>query len=90
MLQTLGAAGFCNLEVLDWRGALPVGGGLGAGDAAEFACRAFGGLSRVMEEASPSVRDMIHRELEKRLQDYERGGHVTMGARAHIITGAAG
>ena len=52
LLTLLDRSGFGELDVCDWRGALPIGGGLPAAEAANFALASFSSFGELLAEAS--------------------------------------
>jgi SAM-dependent methyltransferase len=87
LLGLLDEAGFGDLEVRDWRGLLPLGGGLAAAEAAAFALQAFA-AGDLVAEAGEAARDRVRRALTERFARHEQDGAVRMAARVHIVTGA--
>jgi SAM-dependent methyltransferase len=89
LVSLLKRAGFGGIRVSDWRGALPIGGGLGAADAARFALAAFSSFAECLSDAGGDALDRAQRALTSRLARCERDGAVLMDARVHIISGLA-
>ena len=88
MLQGLvERAGFTGVETHEWRGKLPVGGGLSAPDAARFALAAFATFAAALTEAGEDAVAQAQRSLTERLSGHLRDGSVQMDARVHIFTG---
>ncbi|MCH9648425.1 MAG: methyltransferase domain-containing protein [Deltaproteobacteria bacterium] len=87
LLNLLRGAGFSDLEVLDWRGALPVGGGLPAQEAAHFALAASS-IGALLAGAGDEALDAARQSLAERFHRHQQGGAVRMGACVHIFTGA--
>jgi SAM-dependent methyltransferase len=87
LLTLLDRAGFGDLDVHDWRGALSIGGGLPAAEAAHFALAAFS-IGQQLAEAGDQVLDEVRRALTARLSRHQQDGVVRMGACVHIVTGA--
>ena len=90
LLPLLERAGFVGVTVTDWRGTLPVGGGLAAADAAEFALAAFSSFAEQLTDAGGDALDTARRALTARFGRYEQGGAVVMDARVRIISGRTG
>jgi len=88
LLTLLERAGFSDLAVHDWRGALPIGGGLPAGEAANFALAAFSTFGELLAEAGDEALHRARRSLTERLYLHEQSGAVRMDACVHIVTGA--
>jgi SAM-dependent methyltransferase len=89
LLVLLERARFVDIEVNDWRGALPLGGTLRADDAAAFALASFSSFTERLSDAGDDAHDRARRELASRLARYEQDGAVMMGARVHIVSGKA-
>ncbi|ODS01795.1 methyltransferase type 11 [Methyloceanibacter superfactus] len=88
LLALLDQAGLGGLAVADWRGRLPIGGGLPAPEAADFALASFsvGELaSEAGDSAYAAVRDALAAHFARHMED----GVVRLDARVHIVTGAA-
>lgn len=85
-LDVLTSAGFRDVRSEPWRGTLPLGGGLPAADAADFATRAFS-VGAHLDEIPPDQAAEVRRDLVRRLADHEVAGRVQMSAAAHIVTG---
>lgn len=88
LLTLLGQAGFAELEVSDWRGVLPIGGGLTAAEAANFALVAFSSFGEQLAEAGDEALEKARRALIARFSSHEQDGAVRMDACVHIVTGA--
>lgn len=87
LLELLDAAGFVELEVEDWRGALAIGGGLPASQAAELALAAFG-VAEHLADADDAAREDVRRRLTARYTQHLRDGAVYLDAHVHLCTGA--
>ena len=87
VLALLGEAGLSHLDVHDWRGALSLGGGLAAAEAAHFAL-ASSSVGELVADAGDQVFDAVRHALTRRFSRYEQGGSVRMDAYVHIVTGA--
>jgi SAM-dependent methyltransferase len=87
LLILLDRAGFGDLDVRDWRGALPIGGGLPAAEAAQFALASFS-VSDLLAEAGDKAREDVRQSLTARFFRHEQDGAVRMDACVHIFTGA--
>jgi SAM-dependent methyltransferase len=81
-------AGFGDVEVRDWRGALPMGGAVPAAKAATFALASMASFAELLEAAGEEARRRAHESLTARLRGHERGGAVWMDACVHLVTGA--
>jgi SAM-dependent methyltransferase len=87
LLELLRRAGLRDLAVHDWRGKLPVGGGLPAAGAARFALASFS-LGDALATASEAAREAAERALTERYAAYEQDGIVRLDACVHLFTGA--
>ena len=90
LLALLDRAGFGELEVSDWRGALPIGGGLPAAEAANFALASFSSFGELLTEAGEEALHDARQALTARFARHELdggGGGVRMDACVHIFTG---
>lgn len=88
LLSLLDRAGLSELEVADWRGALPIGGGLAPAEAAHFALSSFSSFGELLANAGDGAFEEAHRALTASFSRHETGGAVWMDARVHIVTGA--
>lgn len=80
-------SGFVNLEVVDWRGTLPVCGGLPASEAATLALQAFSNFGELLAAAGEEAVNEARRRLTARYAQHLRHGIVEMSASVHIVTG---
>jgi SAM-dependent methyltransferase len=80
-LALLEAVGFEQLEVREWRGSLPIGGGLPPGEAADFALSAFSNFGELLTEA-----DALESARRALTDVYTL--HPAMDACVRIVTGA--
>ena len=88
LLALLDRAGFGELTVNKWRGALPVGGGLPAAEAADFALAAISSFGEQLAAAGDAAVDSARRALIARFSRASKeGGAVHMAACVHIFTG---
>jgi SAM-dependent methyltransferase len=87
LLTLLARAGFADLEVLDWRAKLPIGGGMPATKAAHFGLTSFSSFADKLSQAGDRAFNTAHQSLTARLSGYERDGIVRMDACAHIVSG---
>lgn len=90
LLGLLRAAGLVELDVHDWRGALPVGGGLSAEEAAAFALASFASFGELLAKAGPTALERVRQSLTDRFTGAQRNGAVWLDARVHVVTGARG
>lgn len=86
LLALLRAAGLRELAVHDWRGKLPVGGGLPAAEAARFAIASFA-MGDLLATASEAAREGAARALAERFAAHEHDGIVQLDACVHLFTG---
>jgi SAM-dependent methyltransferase len=86
LFELLDAAGFAELELVDWRGALQVGGGLSAPEAADFALRSFS-IGEQISAAGSGAYERVRRALSERFAEQEENGRVRLAARVHIVKG---
>jgi SAM-dependent methyltransferase len=87
LLALLEPEGLGELAVNDWRGTLPLGGGLPAAEAARFALAAFS-VGELLAGAGDAALEAAWRALTARYARHERGGVVRLDACVHIVTGA--
>jgi len=88
LLTLLSRAGFGELDVRDWRGLLPVGGGLPAAEAATFALATFASFGELLAKAGDGALARARQSLTGRFARHQQDGRVRMAARVHIFTGA--
>ncbi len=88
LVTLLDAAGFAELDVHRWRGALPLGGGLPPAEAADFALASFSSFAEQLAKAGSDALDEARRALAARLFGHQHDGAVWMDASVHIFTGA--
>lgn len=89
LCELLARSGFRDLEVRDWRGTLPVAGGLPAAGAARYALSAFSTFGEHLARAGDGAFDAAHRILTERFAPHERDGVVRLAAGVHVVAGAA-
>jgi SAM-dependent methyltransferase len=87
LITLLNQAGFGDLDARDWRGALAIGGGLPAAEAANFAL-ASSSVGELLDEAGAEALDEARRSLTARFSHHQKDGVVRMDACVHIFTGA--
>jgi len=88
LLTLLDRAGYGELGVRDWCGVLPVGGGLPAAEAANFALAAFASFGELLAEAGNEALNSARQSLTARLSRHQHNGAVLMDACVHIFSGA--
>jgi SAM-dependent methyltransferase len=89
LLAVLSEAGFGELDVSDWHGVLPIGGGLPAPEAASFALAAFSSFSELLAEAGDAALDSARKSLTARFSTHQADRVVQMEASVRIFTGVA-
>lgn len=82
----LSQAGFRDIETREWRGALPVGGGLPAAAAANVALDAFSSFAELLAEAGAGKRDQVAEDLTTAFRRHERDGVVQIAAAVHVVS----
>lgn len=87
LLALLDEAGFSDLEVNDWRGALPIGGALAPAAAAAFALDAFSSFSELLEAAGGTARIQAERTLTAAYSRFHRDDAVRLDALVRFFTG---
>ena len=88
LLALLTRAGFGELDVADWRGAIPIGGGLPAAEAASFAIEAFSSFGELLAEAGAQALNDARQSLTARFSRHQHEAVVRLDACVHIFTGA--
>ncbi|MEW5848866.1 MAG: class I SAM-dependent methyltransferase [Myxococcota bacterium] len=88
LVTLLTRVGFSELDVRNWRGALPMGGGLPPAEAARFALASFSTFAEQLEKAGNDSFNEAHQTLTTRLSRHQRDGAVWMDASVHLFTGA--
>ncbi|WP_373046959.1 class I SAM-dependent methyltransferase [Vulgatibacter sp.] len=87
LLALLEGAGFAGAEWADWRGLLPIGGGIRSAAAADFALTAFSSFGELLAAAGDGALDEARRELTNSFSRYESDGAVRLDARVHLVSG---
>jgi len=87
LLGLLDGAGLTELDVRDWRGSLPIGGGLPPAAAAQFTLTSSPSFAEPLARAGDHARDEAHRALTSCYSHHLQNGVVRMDARVHIVTG---
>lgn len=87
LIDLLARAGFADVVVNDWRGAIAVGDGLPAAEAATFALATFGMFAELLAAAGSAALEAARASLSFRYAADQRDGIVSMAARVHIVTG---
>jgi SAM-dependent methyltransferase len=88
LLSLLTGVGFAHLDVADWRGALPIGGGLPPAAAAHFALAAFSSFGELLAKAGEETVQEARHSLTARFSQHQQDGVVWMDACVHLFTGA--
>lgn len=86
-MALLRGAGLRNLAVKQWRGSLPVGGGLSAERAAAYSLAAHGHFHEMLTGAGPEAYAAAERALVARFRAHERAGEVWAGACVSFVSG---
>ncbi|MGE3518410.1 MAG: class I SAM-dependent methyltransferase, partial [Vicinamibacterales bacterium] len=87
LVSLLVRAGFVDVTATDWQQAIPIGDGLTAPGAAQFALASFSSFAELLATAGGDAPIRAHRALAARFAPYEQQGTVRMPASVHIITG---
>ena len=87
LVTLLRRAGFAELEVQDFRTALPMGGGLPAAGAAEFALTSFSAFEELLNAAGDAARRRVRDSLIASFSRHEKAGVVLLDACVHLFAG---
>ncbi|MDJ0514594.1 MAG: class I SAM-dependent methyltransferase [Methyloceanibacter sp.] len=87
LLGLLKEAGLRDLNIRDWRGLIPLGGGVPPEPAVDFAFNAFS-LGDLLVEADEAVTEEVRQRLTQCYAAHVQDGGVHMEACVHIVTGA--
>jgi SAM-dependent methyltransferase len=88
LLTLLDRAGFDEIDAREWRGVLPIGGGLPAAEAANFALASFSSFGELLAEAGDEALHRARQSLTARYSRHQKDGAVRMDACVHIFAGA--
>jgi SAM-dependent methyltransferase len=88
LLTLLDRAGLGDLNVNDWRGTIPIGGGLPAAEAAHFALEAFSSFADSLAKAGDQALNEARQSLTARFSRHLHDNAVRLDACVHIVTGA--
>ena len=88
LLALLDRAGLSELDVHEWRGALPIGGGLPPAEAANFALSAFASFGELLAKAGGEALSEARRSLTASWSHHRVDGAVRLDACVRIFTGA--
>lgn len=83
----ISGAGFSKFEFNEWRGKLPLGGGMNARHAAEFALSAFA-IGEALQSAGDLIFNAAKQALVSELERCEVNGVVELDAFVHLVSGA--
>ncbi len=86
LITLLQDTGFARVEATPWLGKIAMAGGVGAGEAAEFALTAFS-LGDLLAEAGDGALTRATESLTTHYADHLVDGAVTMDAHVHLVTG---
>lgn len=86
LVATLERAGFVDLDVSTWGGALAIG--RTSDESASFALASFSSFGTMLADAGESALADAHRVLSTTLDRHRRDGVVRLGASVHIMRGA--
>jgi SAM-dependent methyltransferase len=89
LLTLLDRAGLGELDARDWRGVLPIGGGLPAAEAASFALASFSSFGELLAAAGDDAIAAARQSLTARFSRHEEDGAIRMDACVHILTGSS-
>lgn len=90
LLALLEQAGFRQLAVNDWRGTMPVGGGLPPAEAAAFAITTFSTVADLIAKADEATATAVRRAIAAHFaENVNAEGLVYLPACVHIFTGGA-
>jgi SAM-dependent methyltransferase len=90
LVALLQDAGFADVETHEWRGKLPLGGGMTAEDAAKFALEGFSSLADWIKTSQD--REALTKATEiltERFSTAIENGVVRLDAYVHLVTGAS-
>ena len=88
LLRLLERCGFSKPSVVDWRGALPIGGMRAPAAAAQFALASFSSFGELLAQAGGGARSEAERALTERFASLERDGAVWLDACVHLVNGS--
>ncbi len=87
LFALLDQAGFGDLDMHAWRGALQIGGGLPPAEAAQFALASFS-VGELLADAGDEAANDVRQSLTVHFSQHQQDGVVAMDACVHIVTGA--
>lgn len=86
LLGLLNEAGFCRVEVQDWRGDLAIGGDLEPNAAAQFAIESMS-VAQALSDRGPELIERATMALSQRFEQHWSNGAVRLPARVHLVHG---
>lgn len=87
LLAALSSTGFCELEVEEKLFSLPVGGGVGAKEAAAFAPSSYSNYAELLAQAEPEIATEVTAKVIEHYAQFERDGVVRMDAKVLFVRG---
>jgi SAM-dependent methyltransferase len=88
LVALLEEAGFGDLTVQDWHQRLPIGGGMPAAEAADFALASFSTFGELLAAAGGLALQSARQALTRRFESHQQEGVVRMDAAVYFVTGA--
>jgi SAM-dependent methyltransferase len=88
LVALLEQSGFSGLAVQDWHQRLPIGGGLQAEEAADFALASFSTFGELLAGVGDAALRRARQTLTARFESYQQDGVVRMDAAVYVVTGA--
>lgn len=86
LYNLLHEAGYTNIQCIEWRDKLAIGGGLAAQDAAHFALSSFSSFAEELHRVDSAMKQALE-HLTQRFLPYEKDGSVHLDAHVHIFSG---
>lgn len=90
LLSALASAGLGELEVQEQEFSLPVGGGVGAEAAADFALSSYSSYAELLAKAEPQVARDVRAKVMDHYSQFEVNGMVHMAAKVLFVRGCKG
>lgn len=90
LLSALSNAGLGDLEVKEKTFSLPVGGGVGAKGAAEFALSSYSNYAELLAKKDPEIAREVKAKVIDHYTQFEKGGVVQMDAKVLFVGGRRG
>lgn len=87
LLDSLAQSGFSQLKAERQSFELPVGGSVGAHDAANFVIQAYSNFSELLSEAGPETFNVALERVRSHLSKFEQNGVVHMEAMVQFVSG---